>query len=86
MGGNPHTLGKYLDGARREADLDRLTGKTVGHAVVVTVDIDVIIDADPPGAPFGEHIGLGRQGLEAWPIKLFKQVATFHADPADGAR
>ena len=62
-----------------------LASKAIGHAVVVPVDIDVIIDADPAGAPFGEHIGLDRQGLEPRPVEFFEQVAPRHAEPPDRA-
>jgi hypothetical protein len=30
----------------------------------VAIDLDVVVDPDPAHAPFGEDIGLGRQGLE----------------------
>ena len=43
----------------------------------------MIIDADTAGAPFGEHIGLGRQWFECGPIEFFEQLAPRHAEPAD---
>ena len=55
-------LGKYLDSTAGEPDLDLGAGKAMRHAVIMLVDIDVIIDPDAAGAPFGEHIRFGRQG------------------------
>ena len=60
-----------------------LAGEAVGHAVVVAVDLDVIVDADPAHAPLGEHIGLGRQGLERRAVELLEQLAARHAEPPD---
>ena len=49
----------------------------------MTIDLDVIIDADPAKPPFGEHIGLDRQGLEHRPVELFEELAPCHAEPPD---
>ena len=49
----------------------------------MAVDIDVIIDADAADAPFGEHVGLDRQGLERGPVEFFEQLAPRHAEPPD---
>ena len=85
MGGDPLALGEYLDGTAGEPDLDLGAGEAMRHAVIMPVDIDVIIDADTAGAPFGEHVGLGRQGLERRPVELFEQLAPRHAEPPDRA-
>src|SRR6202035_4751121 len=58
MRGDPLALEKDLDGARRQPDLDLATGKAVGDAVEVSLDVDMIIEADPSQPPFGEAIGL----------------------------
>ena len=83
MGGNPLTPGEHLDGARGEPHLDRVLREAVGHAVIMPVDIDVIIDADPSDTPFGEHIGLDRQGLEQRSVEFPEEMAARHAEPAD---
>lgn len=49
------------------------------------VDIDVIIDPDPAGAPFGEHIRLSRQGPERRPIEIFEKLAPRYAETPDRA-
>ena len=47
MGGDPLALGEYLDGTAGEPDLDLGAGEAMRHAVIMLVDLDVIIDADP---------------------------------------
>ena len=83
MGGDPLALGENLHGPRGEPDLDLLLREAVGHAVIMPVDIDVIIDADAANAPFGEHIRLDRQRFEWGPVEFFEQLAPRHAEPAD---
>ena len=54
MRGDPLALEEDLDGARRQPHLDLAPGEAVGHAVEVRLDLDVIVDADPPQPPFGK--------------------------------
>ena len=61
MRGHALALDKNLDGPGRQPHLDLLLRKAVRHAVIMPLDIDVIIDADPADAPFGEHVRLHRQ-------------------------
>ena len=49
MRGDPLALGEYLDGAAGEPDLDLGAREAMGHAVIMPLDIDVIIDADRGG-------------------------------------
>jgi hypothetical protein len=44
----------------------------------VPVDVDVVVEPDPAGSPFGILVGLGRQLLQRRTVQLQKQVA-----PAD---
>ena len=83
MRGHALALHKNLDGPGRQPHLDLLLRKTVRHAVIMPLDIDVIIDADPADAPFGEHVRLHRQRFERRPVQLFEQLAPGHAEPAD---
>jgi hypothetical protein len=43
-------------------------------AVVVSLNLDVIADADAPDAPFGEDLGRRGQGFESRPVDLFKTL------------
>src|SRR5690606_27294170 len=52
---------KDLDSAAGEADLDRLTGECVGHAVVVAGELDMVVDVHARLAPLGEAVGSGGQ-------------------------
>src|SRR6202040_2756267 len=47
-----------------EAHLELGSREAIGNAVEMALDIDVIIDANPAHAPFGEDIRLDRQRLE----------------------
>jgi hypothetical protein len=38
------------------------------------LDLDVVIDADPAHAPFGEDVRLDRQRLECWPVEFLEQL------------
>src|ERR1700752_3048360 len=58
MGGNAFALKKNLYRAHGEAHLPFGPGKTMGDTVIVVADLDVIIDADAAGAPFGQDAGL----------------------------
>ena len=83
MRGDPLALEKDLDGARRQPHLDLAAGEAVGHAVEMSLDLDVVIDADPAQAPFGKGIGLARQRLEVGPVEFLEQRAAGDAEPPD---
>ena len=83
MRGNPLAFEKDLDGARRQPHLDFAAGEAVGHAVKVSLDLDVVIDADAAQPPFGEDIGLAGQSLEVWPIEFLEQRAAGDAELPD---
>ena len=70
--GDPLAPGEDLDGAPGEAHLDLGAREAIGNAVEMALDIDVIIDADPAHAPFGEDIRLDRQRLERRPVEFFE--------------
>jgi len=68
MHGDPLALGEDLDGTAGEPHLDLRAGEAIRNAIKVPLDIDMVIDADPAQAPFGEDVGLHGQGLERWPV------------------
>jgi hypothetical protein len=71
-----------LDAAGGQPRLDLGAGEAVGDGVIVGVDIDVIVDADPAHAPLAVFIGLVRQRLERRAIDLLEQLAAGDAEPA----
>ena len=83
MRGNALALQEDLDGARRQPHLDLTTGEAVRDAVEVSLDLDVVIDADPPQPPFGIGIGFARQRLEVRPVEFLEQRPAGHAEAAD---
>ena len=82
MDGVPLAFDKNLDGAAGEANLDLGAGEAIGHAVEVLVDFDVIIDAEPAGAPLGKDVRLNGQWLERRPVEFFEQLPAGAAEPA----
>ena len=50
---------------------------------MVRGDIDVIIDANAPRAPFGQDMRGVRQELQRRPVDLFEKLTARDAQPAD---
>ena len=55
--------------------LDLLAEQAVRHRVVVLVDLDVVVEADPAALPLGVVVGLGRQRLQRRPVELARTAA-----------
>src|SRR5215831_19631418 len=83
MSGNALALEKDLDRARGQPHLDFAAGKAIRHAVEVTLELDMVVDADPTQTPLGKAIGLCRQGVEVRPIELFEQRSAGDPKPPD---
>src|SRR5260370_14477554 len=83
MRGDALALGEDLDRPAGETDLDGIAREAIGHAVIMPVDVDVIVDADPAGAPLGEHIGLDRQRLQRGAVEVFEELTPRHPKPPD---
>jgi hypothetical protein len=58
-------------------------GEAVGNAVEVSLDQDVVIDADAAQPPFGKGVGLARQLLEVRPIEFLEEGSAGDAEPTD---
>jgi hypothetical protein len=82
---DPLPFAKDLDGLRRQPYLDLAARKAVQDTIKVSVDLDVVIDADAAHTPFGKAIRLDRQPLEVGPVEFFEQGAAGDAEPADRA-
>ena len=81
---DPLTLEEDLDRLRRQPHFDLVPREAVGHAVKMSVDLDMVIDADAAQAPLGKAIGLGGQALEVGSIEFFEQCAA--GDPESSER
>src|SRR5271157_423427 len=79
--GDALALVENLDAADGQARLDLGAGKTVRDGIIVGVDVDVIVDADPADAPLAVFVSAVRQRLERWAIDLFEQLAAGDAEP-----
>ena len=82
MARDPAASIEELDGARGDACADRLASQAVGDGVVVLVDLDVIVDADPAFLPLGIFINLRRQWREGRFVDLVEQLETRGAEMA----
>src|SRR5208337_3777805 len=67
-----HALAAVEDLYRRQRrpDLYHLPGQYVGHAVVVAVDLDVIVDVDAGRRPLLELKAFARQWPQRRPVQL----------------
>src|ERR1019366_2780171 len=65
---------KDLDRGQGRADLHHLPGQYVGHAVVVEVELDVIVDVDARRRPVLELIAFLRQRPQRRPVQFLKQA------------
>jgi hypothetical protein len=61
-----------LDAAGGQPRLDLGAGEAVGDGIIVGVDVDVIVDADPAHAPLAVFVRLVRQRLERRAIDLLE--------------
>src|SRR5271165_1561773 len=80
--GDALALVEDLDAAGGQARVDLGAGEAVGDGVIVRVDVDMIVDADPALAPLAVFVGFSRQRLECWAIDLLEQPAAGDAEPA----
>ena len=82
--GDALALVEDLDAAGGQARLDLGAGEAVGNGIIVGVDIDVIVDADPAHAPLAVFVRLSGQILQRRAIDLLEQLAAGDAEPAQG--
>ena len=66
-------LGEHLDDAGGESHLDDLAGQLVGNGVVVTFNLNVIVNVDLGEAPGGELVTLRGQGSKGWLVERFEE-------------
>lgn len=76
-----HALGFEvdLDDRWREAGFEVLTDELVGHAVVVVLDRDVVVDIDAARLPLSHLVALGRQRLQGRSVKPFVELTAARA-------
>src|SRR5277367_3523523 len=84
MNGDALALMENLDAAGGQPRLDLGAGEAVGDRIIVGVDVDVIVDADPAHAPLAVFVRLVRQRLERRAVDLLEQLAAGDAEPSQG--
>ena len=82
MDGDALAFVENLDAAGGQPRLDLGAGKTVGNGIIVGVNLDVIVDADPGQAPLAVFVRLIRQRPERRAIDLLEQLAAGDCEPA----
>ena len=85
MRGDPPPLRVDFDGRRRKPHLHQVMDELVRHAVEVTVDLDVVVDADPARFPLGQDVATGRQRPERRPVELVVARPAADAELLQGA-
>ncbi len=82
MTGDALAGGEDLDGTVGEPGPELVSEVAVRHRVVMLLDLDVIIEADPAFLPFGVDVGLGGQGAEGGALQLLEQLSPAGAEMA----
>ena len=85
MAGDPLALVEALHGAFAVTGLQLLSDQLVGHRVVVTVDLDVVVDIHPHLFPLGKFVGLSGQGTQRRALELLEQLPTGARQLLEGA-
>src|SRR5665648_864491 len=83
--GDPLALEEYFDRPRGQPRVDLGAGEAMGDAIVMSGDLDVIVDTDAAHPPFGELVRFGWKGLQRRAIDLFEQLPARYAEPPDRA-
>src|SRR5450432_2016382 len=85
MRGDPLALEENLHRPGAQPHLDLGAGEAMGNAVIMVGDIDVIVNADAPRAPFAQNIRGVWQKPQRRPVDLFEKLTARYAQPADWA-
>ena len=75
MAGDPLATMETLNGMAGDAHIQLLFDQRVGHGVVVTVYLDVIVDVYAHLFPLGIYVGFGGQGLQGRSVQLLELLA-----------
>ena len=75
MTGHPLSLSQDLHGVSGKPDVELLPSQFIGHAVVVIVDFDMVVDVDGGDLPLSVLVGFLRQGQSVRLIEQYKELA-----------
>src|SRR3546814_14880607 len=73
---DPLAADEDLDRPRRQSRFNRLARIAVGHRVKMMYNLDLIIEDNAPGLPFGLNVRLSRQRRQQRRIEHFEHLAT----------
>ncbi len=76
MKGDATALEENLQGGVSETNIDLFMHQLIRNTVVMMIYLDMIIDVDPGGFPFGVKIRMSGKGLESGFFKRFEQALT----------
>ena len=72
MGGDPCAAMEDLHRHGGVASVQLLPHQLKGHAVIMPIDLDVIVDIGSNRLPLSEDVAFGGRGLSAGPVELFE--------------
>jgi len=85
VGSYPVPTVEELDGGGGDASVQLRPAQGVGHAVVVEMDLDVVVDVHPDLVPLGELVGCGGQGQEGRLIQRLEETPATAFQLLEGA-
>jgi len=80
--GDTLTFAEQLDGVSGDARIELLLDEPIRHRIVVSVDVDMVVEADPPDPPLGVFKGLVRQWLQRRAVELEEEISAADAQAA----
>src|SRR6516225_6904352 len=80
VGSDPLAAVVDFDGVRGETNLHQFSLQSIGDAVVVVFELNVVVNIDARLGPAAEFEAFGGEGFQGWSIQLGKQ-----AGPTAGA-
>jgi hypothetical protein len=76
MGGDAHAMIEDLDGGRRVARLQFLAHQLIRNAVIMSLDLDVIVDVRTDLLSLRQDVAFHRQGPQGGLVQLFEQAGS----------
>src|SRR5215472_10130780 len=74
--GDTFAFAEQLDSVSGNASVELLADQTMRHRIIMPVDVDMVVQPNPPDPPLGVFKGLVRQWLERRAVELEEQIST----------
>jgi hypothetical protein len=73
------TFAEQLDSVSGDAGVELLADQPMRHRIIMPVDVDMVVQPNPPDPPLGVFKGLVRQWLQRRAVELKEEISA--ADP-----